>query len=208
MWIVYSTSDMGYGNDINTLMIQWFRYKMSMNYVFLFVNLIIEMPIVHGQQHLFSAHERMFLCKCRSFWDKKMSRPEGDSNPQPSMTNALTIWAIGAGFFLSHVLEHWLYTTLCLEHWLYITWFFHEMLKWLRRRNIKTPHPGISCFDIYNRFLNVLLHRYLMHASVLVNFFKFWNIRWRCQPFKTIYRLIYKCFIWFRCVSDTEPCFW
>ena len=42
----------------------------------LFEKLILEMPTMRGQQHSFSTHERV------DFFTQ-MSRPEGDSNPQP-----------------------------------------------------------------------------------------------------------------------------
>ena len=35
------------------------------------VKLTFEMLTVRGQQHSFSTHERMFLWKCQSFWDRK-----------------------------------------------------------------------------------------------------------------------------------------
>ena len=43
------------------------------------------MLTVRGQQHSFSTQERVFLCevKVSKFLRQKMSRPEGDSNPQP-----------------------------------------------------------------------------------------------------------------------------
>ena len=41
----------------------WYRYFQ--------VKLTFEMLTVCGQQHSFSTHERMFLWKCQSFWDRK-----------------------------------------------------------------------------------------------------------------------------------------
>ena len=35
------------------------------------VKLTFEMLTAHGQQHSFWTHERMFLWKCQSFWDRK-----------------------------------------------------------------------------------------------------------------------------------------
>ena len=35
------------------------------------VKLTFDMLTVRGLQHLFSTHERVFLWKCRSFWDRK-----------------------------------------------------------------------------------------------------------------------------------------
>ena len=43
------------------------------------VKLTFEMLIVRGQQHSLSTHERMFLWRCKSFWD----RP-GGIEPQPA----------------------------------------------------------------------------------------------------------------------------
>ena len=49
------------------------------------VKLTFEMLTVRGQQHSFSTHERVFvLVKVSKLLRQKMSRPEGDSNPQPS----------------------------------------------------------------------------------------------------------------------------
>ena len=39
--------------------------------IFFLVKLTFEMLTVRGQQHSFSTHERMFLWKCQSFWDRK-----------------------------------------------------------------------------------------------------------------------------------------
>ena len=65
------------------------------------------MSTVRGHQHSFLTHERMFLWKCRRF-RKKMSRPEGDSNPPTFefMPNAPTTWAIRDRHLLSHVFEY------------------------------------------------------------------------------------------------------
>ena len=51
------------------------------------------------------------LVKVSKFLWQKMSRPEGDSNPQNFgfMPNALTIWAIRTRHLLSHVFEYWLW---------------------------------------------------------------------------------------------------
>ena len=48
------------------------------------VKLTFEMLTVRGQQHLFWTHERVFLWKCQSFWDRKCLNLRGNSNPQPS----------------------------------------------------------------------------------------------------------------------------
>ena len=47
------------------------------------------------------------LAKVSTFLRQKMSRPEGDSNPQPP--NALIYWVIRAIHLLSHVFEYWLW---------------------------------------------------------------------------------------------------
>ena len=48
------------------------------------VKLTFEMLTMRGQQHSFSTHELVFLGKVSKFLRQKMSRPEGDSNLQPS----------------------------------------------------------------------------------------------------------------------------
>ena len=48
--------------------------------VYIFLKLSWHLVTSRGQQHSFSTYERMFLWKRESFWDRKMSRPEGDSN--------------------------------------------------------------------------------------------------------------------------------
>ena len=40
-----------------------------------------EMLTVRGQQHSFSTHERMFLWKCQSFWDRKCLDLRGIRTP-------------------------------------------------------------------------------------------------------------------------------
>ena len=69
------------------------------------------MLTVHGQQHSFSTHERMFLWKCKVFETENVStrgglyppppHPPTPPHPHPPptfgfMPNALTIWAIRA----------------------------------------------------------------------------------------------------------------
>ena len=60
---------------------------------------------VRGQQHSFSTHERVFLWKCQSFWDRKCLDLRGARTPNLRMPNALTYWAIRARHLLSHVLN-------------------------------------------------------------------------------------------------------
>ena len=69
------------------------------------------MLTVHGQQHSFSTHERVFLGKCQSLWDRKYLDLRGTRTPPtfPFMPNALTYWAIRARHLLSHVVEYWLW---------------------------------------------------------------------------------------------------
>ena len=45
------------------------------------VKLTFEMLAAHGQQHTFSTHERIFLWKCQSFWDRKCLDLKGTSTP-------------------------------------------------------------------------------------------------------------------------------
>ena len=45
------------------------------------IKLTFEMLTVRGQQHSFSTHERMFLWKYQSFWDRKYLAPRGTRAP-------------------------------------------------------------------------------------------------------------------------------
>ena len=68
------------------------------------------MLTVRGQQHSFSTHERVFLGKCQSFWDRKCIELRGLKPPTFGlMPNALTYWAIRAAHLRSHVVEYWLW---------------------------------------------------------------------------------------------------
>ena len=67
---------------------------------------------------------------------QKISQPKRDSNPPTFgfMPNALTIWAIGARHFLSHVLEHWLW------------WYRYRLnLIYSQRHPIARPHGCVHC---------------------------------------------------------------
>ena len=54
-----------------------FRTRPSFTHIYIYlkyifeVKLTFEMLTVHGQQHSFSTHERVFLWKCQRFWDRK-----------------------------------------------------------------------------------------------------------------------------------------
>ena len=50
----------------------------------MFVQLTFEMSTVPGQQYSFSTHKKMFLWKCRNFWDRKCLDPNGTLTPQLS----------------------------------------------------------------------------------------------------------------------------
>ena len=50
-------------------------------YNFFKVKLTFEMLTVRGQQHSFSTHERVFLGKCQSFWDRKCLDLRGTRTP-------------------------------------------------------------------------------------------------------------------------------
>ena len=83
------------------LLVGWHFFK---------VKLTFEMLTVRGQQHSFSTHERVFLWKCQSFWDRKCLDLRGLEPPTFGfMLNALTYWAIRATQLLSNVFEHWLW---------------------------------------------------------------------------------------------------
>ena len=68
------------------------------------------MLTVRGQQHSFSTHERLFMWKCQSFWDRKCLDLRGLEPPTFGfIPNALTYWAIRARHLLSYGFEHWLW---------------------------------------------------------------------------------------------------
>ena len=46
------------------------------------VKLTFDMLTVRGKQHSFSAHERVFLWKCQSFWDRKCLDLKGTRTPK------------------------------------------------------------------------------------------------------------------------------
>ena len=75
------------------------------------VKLTFEMLTVREQQHIFSTHERMFIWKCQSFWNRKFSTWGGLEPPIFGfMPNALTNWAIRARHSLFHVFFlYWLW---------------------------------------------------------------------------------------------------
>ena len=55
-------------------------YQVPFVYIFE-VNLTFDMLTVRGQQHSFSTHERVFLWKCQSFWDRKCLDLRGTRTP-------------------------------------------------------------------------------------------------------------------------------
>ena len=74
---------------------------LALAYRYFWSKLTFDMLTVRGQQHSFSTHERMFLWKCRSFWDRKCLDLRGTRTPD--------LWAIRARHLLSHVVEYWLW---------------------------------------------------------------------------------------------------
>ena len=73
------------------------------------IKVTFEMLTARGQQHSFSTHERMFLWKYQSFWDRKCLDLRGGLEPSifGFVPNALIIWVIRARHLLSHVCEYW-----------------------------------------------------------------------------------------------------
>ena len=62
---------------INSLVITYMIWP----FLIVEVKLTFEMLTVHGQQHSFSTHERVFLWKCQSVWDRKCLDPRGTRTP-------------------------------------------------------------------------------------------------------------------------------
>ena len=74
------------------------------------VKLTFERLTVCGQQHSFSTHERMFLWKCQSFWDRKCLDLRGTRTPN------LLIHAECSNHLSYQGQE---FAVPCFEHWLW-----------------------------------------------------------------------------------------
>ena len=85
-------------------LLTWFNFNLCMD--IFEVKLTFDMLTVHW----FSTHERVFLWKCQSIWDRKCPDLRGARTPTFGfMSNALTYWAIRAKHLQSRVFEHWLW---------------------------------------------------------------------------------------------------
>ena len=85
-----------------TLMMEnWYVFELKLTF---------EMLTVRGQQHSFSTHERVFLWKCQSFWDRKCLDLRGTRNPN------LRIHA-ECSYLLSY--QGQTFAVPCFEHWLW-----------------------------------------------------------------------------------------
>ena len=73
------------------------------------VKLTFDMLTVRGQQHSFSAHERVFLWKCQSFWDRKCLDLRGTRTPNLRIHAECSILLSYQGqTFAVQRFEHWL----------------------------------------------------------------------------------------------------
>ena len=144
------------------------------------------MLTVRGQQHSFSAHERVFLGKCQSFRNKNCLDLRGLKPPTFGlMPNALTYWAIRATHLRSHVVEYWLWRC---------RYFWSKVNIW----NINCAQATAFIFDtqalIWNlnvRFMGVVIgqgniHFFFCFASIWptihdILLFEIWPWKNQCQ---------------------------
>ena len=94
----------------------WCHHITIENEIDIYMNICFEVKLtliiltVRGKQHSFSTHERLFLWKCQSFWDRKCLDLRGLEPPTFGfMPNAVTYWAIRARHLLAYGFEHWLW---------------------------------------------------------------------------------------------------
>ena len=59
----------------------WIVYTNTPMYIYIVLKLTFEILIVRRQPHSFATHERMFLWKCRSLWDRKCLDLRGTRTP-------------------------------------------------------------------------------------------------------------------------------
>ena len=104
----------------------------AVNFIYIIlVKLIFKMLTVHGHQHSFSTHKRIFLWNCRSFEIENISTWGGlEPSTFRFMPNALTIPAIRARLLL---IEYWLWrdrylcskvniwNVICSQHFIRLT---------------------------------------------------------------------------------------
>ena len=87
-------------------------------YVYTEVKLTFEMLTVRGQQHSFSTHERVFLWKCQSYWDRKCVDLRGTRTPNLRIHDECSN-------LLSY--QGQTFAVLCFEHWLWWYRYFWEL---------------------------------------------------------------------------------
>ena len=99
------------------------------------------MLTVRGQQHSFSTHERVFLWKCQSFWDKKCLDLKGARTPN------LRIYAKCSNL-LGH--QDQTFAALCFEHWLWrYRYFWSKVNIW----NVDCGRTTAFIFDTWTGIL-------------------------------------------------------
>ena len=118
------------------------------------VKLTFELLTVHGQQHSFSTHERMFLWKCQSFWDRKCLDLRGTRTPK------FRIYAECSNH-LSY--QGQTFAVPCFEHWLWRYRYFWSKV------NIWTVNCARATAFIFDTQTDVLVKvsRYLQKLHFL-----------------------------------------
>ena len=74
------------------------------------VKLTFDMFTVRGHQHSFSTHERVFLWKCQSFWDRKCLHLRGTRTPNIRIhAECSKLLSYQGQTFAVPCIEHWLW---------------------------------------------------------------------------------------------------
>ena len=99
------------------------------------VKLTFEMLTVRGQQHPFSTHERVFLWKCQSVWDRKCLDLRGTRTPNLRIH-------VECSNLLSY--QGHTFAVPCFEHWL---WWYRYFWSLVNIWNVNCARASASIFD-------------------------------------------------------------
>ena len=124
------------------------------------VKLTFEMITVRGQQHSFSTHERKFLWKCQSFWDKKCLDLGATRTPNLRIHAECSNYLSYQGQTLA---------VPCFEHWLWLyRYFWSKANSW----NVNCARATAFIFDTrtevlvkVSKFLRQKMHGFRLRDS-------------------------------------------
>ena len=119
---------------------------------YFWIKLTFELLTVRKQQHSFLTHERMFLCKCQSFWDRKCLDLKGNQ------TLNLRIHAECSNH-LSY--QGQTFAVPCFEHWLWRYRYF------LSKGNIWTVNCARATAFIFY-YIKAWWHLYVHQNTVII----------------------------------------